>query len=153
MKKEAMFGAGCFWHVEETLRKLKGVLMTEVGFAGGEKDNPSYEEVCWDETGHAEVVHLEYDDDEISYSELLDVFWGAHDPTQINRQGPDVGSQYRSVIFYYGDEQKKIAEKSIEEHQKELPRKIVTQIVKASNFFKAEEYHQKYLMKRGRNTC
>ncbi len=148
--KKATFGAGCFWHVEEEFMKVKGVKDTSVGFAGGTVPEPSYKLVCGGNTGHAEVVHLKYDPKEISYDELLDVFWGLHDPTQLNRQGPDVGAQYRSVIFYYDDEQKAAIAKSKAEQQKKLKKPIVTQVEPASKFFKAEEYHQKYFKKQGR---
>lgn len=148
--EQATFGAGCFWHVEEAFMKIKGVKDTAVGFAGGTVPEPSYELVCQGQTGHAEVVHLKYDPKVVSYDELLDVFWKIHDPTQLNRQGPDVGAQYRSVIFYYNDEQKAMAEKSLAKQQKKLKKKIVTQLEPASKFFKAEEYHQKYFKKQGR---
>ena len=147
MKKEiAMFGAGCFWGVQATFDKLPGILKTEVGYSGGrpEYKNPSYKEVCTDKTGHAEVIRIEFDPKKISYEKLLEVFWNLHDPTQLNRQGPDIGAQYRSVIFYYTERQKKLAEKSKEEIQKKIAGKIVTEITKARPFYKAEDYHQKY---------
>ena len=148
---KATFGAGCFWHVEDLLGKTKGVKSTKVGYTGGQLPNPTYEEVCTDKTGHAEAVEIEYDPDEISYEELLDVFWNNHNPTTLNRQGPDMGIQYRSAIFYHNDEQKNIAEKSKQLLEKsgrhENP--IVTQIVPAPTFYKAEEYHQKYFKKHG----
>lgn len=156
MKTEkATFGAGCFWGVEETFRKLKGVVSTAVGYAGGTKDNPSYEDVCTDETGHAEVVEVEFDPAQISYNQLLDVFWSNHNPTTLNRQGPDVGKQYRSVIFYHSPEQKALAESSKNELEisKRLSRPIVTQIEAAPRFWRAEEYHQRYLEKRGQSHC
>jgi peptide methionine sulfoxide reductase msrA/msrB len=143
----ATFGAGCFWHVEEEFSKVKGVLDTAVGFAGGTVPNPSYERVCRGDTGHAEVVHIKYDPKITNYAKLLDLFWNMHDPTQLNRQGPDVGSQYRSIIFYYNDEQKKAAENSRKQLQKKLKEPVVTQIVPAEKFFKAEEYHQQYYQK------
>jgi len=149
----ATFGAGCFWHVEEAFREIKGVVKTEVGYMGGEMKNPTYEDVCTDETGHAEVVQLEFDSKVVPYEKLLEVFWMIHDPTQKNRQGPDEGTQYRSAIFYHTEEQKKKAEKSLREEQKRRKEKIATEIVKAGTLYKAEEYHQKYLMKRGLKTC
>jgi len=153
--EKATFGAGCFWGVEETFRKLKGVTDTAVGYAGGAKDNPTYEDVCTDETGHAEVVQVEFDPAKISYRELLDVFWANHNPTTLNRQGPDVGTQYRSVIFYHSPEQKAAAEESKNALAKSgrFKREIVTQIEPAPKFFPAEEYHQRYLEKRGLSHC
>lgn len=150
-----MFGAGCFWRVEEIFRKLPGVKETSVGYAGGTIENPTYEDVCSDRTGHAEVVQVSYDPKEISYEKLLNVFWENHNPTTPNRQGPDVGTQYRSVIFYHNDDQKNIAEKSKEELEKsgKFKNPIVTEIVDAKPFYKAEEYHQRYLQKRGLETC
>jgi peptide methionine sulfoxide reductase msrA/msrB len=150
--EQATFGAGCFWHVEEEFRQVKGVIDTSVGFAGGTVPEPSYERVCQGDTGHAEVVHLKFDPKVISYDRLLDVFWSLHDPTQLNRQGPDVGLQYRSVIFYYDDTQKKAAERSKEKLAKsgKYKKPVVTQIVPAKDFFKAEEYHQRYFEKQGR---
>ncbi len=149
---QATFGAGCFWHVEEAFSKLKGVIDTAVGFAGGTVPNPSYERVCQKDTGHAEVVHLKFDPKIISYETLLDFFWTMHDPTTLNRQGPDVGEQYRSAIFYYSSEQKQAAEASRErlEQSHRFKSPIVTQILPADDFFKAEEYHQKYFEKQGR---
>ena len=151
----ATFGAGCFWGVEETFRATSGVTSTAVGFMGGKKDNPTYEEVCRTETGHAEVVQLEFNPTEISYAELLDVFWKSHDPTQKNRQGPDIGSQYRSAIFYHNEDQRQIAEesKSAFAASRASKREIVTEIEPAQTFYKAEEYHQQYLMKRGQSSC
>jgi peptide-methionine (S)-S-oxide reductase len=152
---KATFGAGCFWGVEETFRKLKGVTDTAVGYAGGAKDNPTYEDVCTDETGHAEVVQVEFDPAKVSYRELLDVFWANHNPTTLNRQGPDVGTQYRSVVFYHSPEQKAAAEESKDALTKSgrFKREIVTQIEPAPRFFRAEEYHQRYLEKRGLSHC
>ena len=146
---KATFGAGCFWHVEDLLSKTKGVKSTQVGYTGGQLPNPTYEEVCTDRTGHAEAVEVEYDPDEISYQELLDVFWNNHNPTTLNRQGPDIGIQYRSAIFYHNDEQKEIAEKSKENLEKSgrYDNPVVTEIVPAPTFYKAEEYHQKYFQK------
>lgn len=148
---KATFGAGCFWHVEDLLRKTKGVKSTQVGYIGGKLAHPTYEEVCTDATGHAEAVQVEYDPNEISYDELLKVFWSNHDPTSLNRQGPDVGNQYRSAIFFHDEEQKKIAQESKEELEKsgKFQKRIVTEIVPAPEFYKAEEYHQKYFQKHG----
>jgi peptide-methionine (S)-S-oxide reductase len=148
---KATFGAGCFWHVEDLLRKTKGVKSTQVGYIGGKLAHPTYEEVCTDTTGHAEAVQVEYDPNEISYDELLKVFWSNHDPTSLNQQGPDVGNQYRSAIFFHDEEQKKIAQKSKEELEKsgKFQKRVVTEIVPAPEFYKAEEYHQKYFQKHG----
>jgi peptide-methionine (S)-S-oxide reductase len=148
---KATFGAGCFWHVEDLLNKTKGVKSTAVGYIGGQLQNPTYEEVCTDKTGHAEAVEVEYDPDEISFEDLLNVFWTNHNPTTLNRQGPDVGIQYRSAIFYHDEAQKEIAEKSKLELDKseKFDNPIVTQIVPAPTFYKAEEYHQKYFKKHG----
>ncbi|MDO8496108.1 MAG: peptide-methionine (S)-S-oxide reductase MsrA [bacterium] len=157
--KQAMFGAGCFWGVQYNFDQLKGVTETEVGYAGGHPPaggrNPTYKEVCTDKTGHAEVVHLRYDPVFVSYEELLKVFWENHDPTTLNRQGPDFGSQYRSVIFYYDDEQKIAAEKLKEElgQSGKYKNPIVTEIIPVSSFYKAEEYHQKYFEKTGQKVC
>ena len=150
-----MFGAGCFWGVEATFRKVKGVTNATVGYAGGKTENPTYEDVCTDETGHAEVVQVEYDPAQASYEQLLDVFWSNHDPTTLNRQGPDVGTQYRSVIFYYSPEQQAAAEASKKELNESgrFRRPIVTQIEPAPPFYRAEEYHQRYLEKRGLAHC
>ncbi|WP_124727780.1 peptide-methionine (S)-S-oxide reductase MsrA [Staphylospora marina] len=152
---KATFGAGCFWGVEETFRKIPGVLDTAVGYMGGTKDQPTYEEVCTDTTGHAEVVHLEYDPEQVTYEQLLQVFWDSHDPTQLNRQGPDVGTQYRSVIFWHTEEQKEAAERSKAELERSGRFKdpIATEITPASTFWRAEEYHQRYLQKRGLGSC
>ncbi len=150
---EATFGAGCFWQVEADFRQLPGVTRTEVGYSGGTKDNPTYEDVCTDKTGHAEVVRVEYDPDRISYRDLLDIFWKSHDPTQLNRQGPDIGTQYRSVIFVHDDEQRRQAEDSKREAQARYPRPIVTEIEPADRFWPAEDYHQRYLEKRGLSSC
>ncbi len=148
---KATFGAGCFWHVEDLLSKTKGVKSTKVGYIGGQLPNPTYEEVCTDKTGHAEAVEVEYDPDEISYEELLDVFWNNHNPTTLNRQGPDIGIQYRSAIFYHDDEQKEIAEKSkqILDKSRKYENPVVTEIVPSPIFYSAEEYHQKYFKKHG----
>lgn len=148
---KATFGAGCFWHVEDLLHKTKGVKSTSVGYIGGKLQNPTYEEVCTDKTGHAEAVEVEYDPDEISFEDLLNVFWTNHNPTTLNSQGPDVGIQYRSAIFYHNEKQKEIAEKSKQElgQSGKFENPIVTEIVPAPTFYKAEEYHQKYFKKHG----
>ncbi len=153
--QQATFGAGCFWGVEETFRTLPGVVETAVGYMGGDKISPTYEEVCTDETGHAEVVRLTYDPTKIKYKDLLKVFWENHDPTQIDRQGPDTGTQYRSVIFYHTSEQLDLAERSKQELDEsgKLADRVATQIVPAATFYSAEDYHQKYLMKKGLNVC
>jgi len=151
--EEATFGGGCFWHVEDEFKRIKGVIDTEVGFSGGTVPDPSYEQVCRKNTGHAEVVHIKFDPKTVSYERLLDVFWKIHDPTQLNRQGPDIGDQYRSVIFYYSKQQEQEANRSKEniERSGKYRERIVTQILPASKFFRAEEYHQKYIEKtRGR---
>ena len=154
MVSTASFGAGCFWQVEVEFRNTEGVLDAVVGYMGGDLENPTYEQVCTDTTGHAEVVEVKFDPDEISYEDLLEVFWGLHDPTQLNRQGPDVGRQYRSAIFVYDDEQRAIAEASKERQQERyLNKPIVTTIEPASTFYRAEDYHQRYLEKRGLATC
>ena len=152
---KATFGAGCFWGVEEDFRKLPGVLQTAVGYSGGKTENPTYEDVCSDETGHAEVVEVEYDPAKVSYDKLLDVFWNGHNPTQLNRQGPDVGTQYRSAIFFHTPEQETAAKASRERLEKSgrFNRPIVTEITPASRFWRAEEYHQKYFEKRGGGSC
>lgn len=153
--EKATFGAGCFWQVEEVFRNIKGVKETAVGYLGGNLDNPTYEQVCTDKTGHAEVVEMTYDSKEVSYEELLKIFFENHNPTTMNRQGPDVGSQYRSAIFYHTDAQKKAAEKYKSDLQQSDKFKdpIVTEITPTSTFYRAEEYHQKYLAKRGLSTC
>jgi peptide-methionine (S)-S-oxide reductase len=153
--KKATFGAGCFWGVEATFRGVPGVLGAAVGYSGGHTASPSYKEVCTDRTGHAEVVQIEYDPDKVSYEELLEVFWTSHDPTQLNRQGPDIGTQYRSVIFYHDDDQKSEAEASKARFESlgRYRRPIVTQIVPAAPFYRAEEYHQQYLKKQGLDSC
>jgi len=145
--EKALFGAGCFWGVEEYFRKIKGVINMQVGYSGGTTDNPTYQNVCYDNTDHAEVILIEYDESIISYQALLDNFWKCHDPTTLNKQGADIGTQYRSIIFYFSSDQKKISEISKENNQKKFQNKIVTEIVKAEKFFKAEEYHQNYIQK------
>lgn len=152
---KATFGAGCFWGVQAEFDKVEGVISTQVGFMGGKKENPTYRDVCTHTTGHAEVVEVTYDPAKLSYEKLLDVFWNIHDPTTLNRQGPDVGDQYRSVIFYYAQEQKAAAEgsKTAQDRSGRFGRPLVTQIVPAQTFWRAEEYHQKYLEKRGGASC
>jgi peptide-methionine (S)-S-oxide reductase len=152
---KATFGAGCFWGVEAEFRRVPGVIDAAVGYSGGHTVNPTYKEVCTDRTGHAEVVEVEYDPSKVSYGQLLDVFWSAHDPTQLNRQGPDFGTQYRSVIFYHDEEQKAEAEasKARLDAGGHFRRPIATQIVPAAPFYRAEEYHQRYLEKRGQASC
>ena len=156
MKTEkAVFAAGCFWGVEETFRVLPGVISTRVGYTGGGMKNPSYELVCTNLTGHAEALEIEYGPKKITYAKLLEVFWNSHNPTTWNRQGPDIGTQYRSAIFYHGEKQKTGAEKSIAALEKsgKWKSKIVTQVVPAKEFYQAEEYHQKYFMKKGGGSC
>lgn len=155
MKEKATFGAGCFWGVEAAFRQLKGVTATAVGYAGGDKANPNYREVCSGNTGHAEVVQVEFDPVVVSYDELLQTFWSNHNPTQLNRQGPDIGTQYCSCIFYHSDAQREAAEasKAALEAAKRFSRPIVTTIEAASDFWRAEEYHQQYLEKRGLAVC
>jgi len=152
---KATFGAGCFWGVEEEFRKIPGVLATAVGYSGGKLNNPTYEDVCTDTTGHAEVVEVDYDPDRVSYDALLDVFWNGHNPTQLNRQGPDVGTQYRSAIFFHTPEQEAVARASKEKLQKSgrFPKPVVTEISPAQTFWRAEDYHQQYLAKRGLGSC
>lgn len=153
--EKATFGAGCFWHVELEFSQVNGVTGTQVGYMGGQKAHPTYEEVCSKMTGHAEVVEVTFDPAVISYGELLQVFWEVHDPTQLNRQGPDVGTNYRSVIFFYSAEQERNARESLaaEERSGRYSRPIVTAIEPAGDFWRAEEYHQQYLAKRGRGSC
>lgn len=148
---KATFAAGCFWHVEDLFQKTKGVKSTQVGYTGGKLSSPTYEEVCSDKTGHAEAVQVEYDPEQISYDDLLKIFWQNHDPTSLNRQGPDVGMQYRSAVFYHDNTQKEIAEKSKEKLEKSgiYQKPIVTEVSPAPEFYKAEEYHQKYFQKHG----
>lgn len=148
--KKACFAAGCFWGVEAEFRKLPGVLEASCGYTGGSAKAPTYRQVCSGTTGHAEAVELAYDPAVLSYETLLEAFWAMHDPTTKDRQGPDVGTQYRSVIFFYDADQEKMARDSIEKTQKALGRPIVTQLVAASEFYKAEEYHQQYFQKQCR---
>jgi len=152
---KATFAAGCFWGVEATFRALPGVTATRVGYTGGNFDNPTYKDVCTDGTGHAEAVEVDFDPAKISYEKLLDVFWENHDPTQLNRQGPDWGTQYRSAIFYHSPEQEAAAKASKQELENSgrYSKPIVTQIVPATTFYEAEGYHQQYLEKRGMATC
>src|SRR5216683_2763126 len=155
MTQHATFGAGCFWGVEAAFRQVKGVVATAVGYMGGTLDKPTYEDVCTDRTGHAEVVQVEYDPAQVSYEVLLEVFWANHNPTTLNRQGPDVGTQYRSAIFYHTPEQEAAAKASKEkvEKSRRYSKPIVTQIVPAVTFYEAEDYHQQYLEKRGLASC
>ena len=146
--QKALFGAGCFWGVEEYFRKIPGVKDTKVGYSGGYTKNPTYDIVCSGTTEHVEVLELNFDETEISYEKLLDHFWKCHDPTTLNRQGPDVGRQYRSAIFYYSDIQKDIAEKSKIKHQPKFNNNIVTEITKSDTFYLAEDYHQHFIQKR-----
>ncbi len=151
--EKAMFGAGCFWGVQYHFNKIPGVIKTETGYSGGKTKNPSYEEVCSDKTSHAEVVHILFDSRKVSYEKLLEIFWRIHDPTTPNMQWPDVGSQYRSAIFYFNDKQKIIAMNSKKEIQKIIKRKVVTEIKKAKTFYRAEDYHQDYIKEHGFNSC
>jgi methionine-S-sulfoxide reductase len=153
MEAKATFGAGCFWGVEAAFRRLDGVTATEVGYAGGTTDNPTYEQVCSHKTGHAEVVEITYDPDRVPYEQLLTVFFAEHDPTQLNRQGPDVGDQYRSVVFVHDPAQRAAAEAARERVQQRLAKPVVTQIEDAPPFWPAEDYHQRYLEKRGLASC
>jgi peptide-methionine (S)-S-oxide reductase len=153
MEMKATFGAGCFWGVEAAFRRLDGVTGTRVGYAGGHTADPTYKDVCSDRTGHAEVVEVTYDPERVPYEQLLAVFWAEHDPTQLNRQGPDVGSQYRSAIFVHDEEQRRAAETSRDRVQERSSRPVVTQIEDAPPFWEAEDYHQRYLEKRGLATC
>lgn len=149
--EKAIFGAGCFWHIQDRFKKVKGVSSTSVGYSGGKKDSPTYEQVCTGDTGHAEVVEVDFDPSVVTYSELLDVFWSCHDPTTKDRQGPDIGHQYRSVIYYLDDRQKKLAEESMND-MSELGRfrdSIVTEIYPIKEYYKAEDYHQDYFDKKG----
>ncbi len=153
--EKATFAAGCFWGVEASFRAVEGVVATQVGYTGGRRANPTYPQVCTDKTGHAEAVEVTYDPEKVSFEKLLDIFWKIHDPTTLNRQGPDVGAQYRSAIFYHSPEQKALAEASMQKLEKNrvFKRPIVTQILPAPKFYRAEEYHQRYLEKQGRTSC
>ena len=153
---KAIFAAGCFWGVEETFRKVRGVVNTRVGYTGGSLENPTYRDVCSGRTQHAEAVEVEYDPSRVSYETLLEVFWNSHDPTTLNRQGPDVGEQYRSAIFYLDGDQRAAAEASktrAQDAERIRGHSIVTQIVPAATFWPAEEYHQRYLEKHGQKSC
>ena len=153
--EKATFGAGCFWGVEAAFRQVPGVIATAVGYMGGHLENPTYPDVCTDQTGHAEVVEVTFDPAKVSYEDLLKVFWENHDPTQFNRQGPDYGTQYRTAIFFHSPQQEAAARASKEalDRSGKYPRKIVTEVTPASEFWRAEEYHQQYLEKRGLATC
>jgi peptide-methionine (S)-S-oxide reductase len=153
MSEKATFGAGCFWGVEARFGEVPGVLETAVGYSGGHLQNPTYRDVCTDETGHAEVVELTFDPAKVSYEELVRLFFQLHDPTQLNRQGPDYGTQYRSAIFFHSPEQQATAERVKQEMQQLVRGKIVTVIEAAQTFYRAEDYHQKYLEKRGLKQC
>ncbi|KAJ7198029.1 hypothetical protein O6H91_15G006900 [Diphasiastrum complanatum] len=149
--EQATFAAGCFWSVELAYQRLPGVVKTTVGYTQGTTKNPTYREVCDGRSGHVEAVHVEYDADEVSYEKLLEAFWHKHDPTQVNQQGNDVGTQYRSGIYFHSPEQEKAAHESLKEEEKRLGKKIVTEVLPAKTFYPAEEYHQQYLEKGGRN--
>ncbi|HXE90178.1 MAG TPA: peptide-methionine (S)-S-oxide reductase MsrA [Terriglobales bacterium] len=155
MTEKATFAAGCFWGIEAAFREVEGVVDTQVGYSGGHFPNPTYRDVCSDQTGHAEVVEVTFDPARVSYNQLLELFWKIHDPTQLNRQGPDYGSQYRSAIFFHSPEQEAAARASKEQLQKSgrFSRQIVTKIEPAATFYRAEEYHQRYLEKRGAKAC
>jgi peptide-methionine (S)-S-oxide reductase len=155
MQEIATFGAGCFWGIEAAFRRVPGVLDAAVGYSGGRTENPSYQDVCTDTTGHAEVVQVTFDPEKLSYDQLLDAFWTVHDPTQVNRQGPDHGKQYRTAIFFHSPEQEAAAKKSKQalEASGKLRRPIATEITAAGPFWRAEEYHQRYLEKRGAASC
>ena len=150
-KEKAIFAAGCFWGVQDEFDSLPGIISSKVGYTGGSTKNPTYKQVCTGDTGHAEAVEVTFDSEKINYESLLKKFWELHDPTQLNQQGPDFGSQYRSAIFYFSPAQKKAALSSMKEQQKKLKNKIVTEITAASEFYDAEEYHQNYNKKNGRS--
>jgi peptide-methionine (S)-S-oxide reductase len=153
--EKAIFAAGCFWGVEEEFRNTPGVVATTVGYTGGNVANPTYERVCGGNTGHAEAVEVEFDPEKVSFEQLLDIFWSAHDPTTVNRQGPDVGEQYRSAIFCLNSQQEEAARASKDKLQKsgKFAKPIATQIVAATQFYRGEDYHQQYLAKRGVKAC
>jgi peptide-methionine (S)-S-oxide reductase len=155
MQEIATFGAGCFWGIEAAFRRVPGVLDAVVGYSGGRTENPTYQDVCTDTTGHAEVVQVTFDPEKLSYEQLLDVFWTIHDPTQVNRQGPDYGKQYRTAIFFHSPEQEAAAKKSKQalEASGKMRRPVATEITAAGPFWRAEEYHQRYLEKRGAASC
>lgn len=151
--EKATFAAGCFWQVEADFRSIPGVTRTAAGYTGGHKDEPTYKEVCSDRTGHVEAVLVEFDPAQVTYEELVEKFWTIHDPTQVNRQGPDYGSQYRTEIFFHDAEQEKIATASKERAEARIGRPVATKITPATTFWEAEDYHQQYLEKRGLTTC
>jgi peptide-methionine (S)-S-oxide reductase len=155
MQELATFGAGCFWGVEAAFRRVPGVIDAAVGYSGGRTDNPTYRDVCSDDTGHAEVVQVTFDPEKVSYPQLLDVFWTVHDPTQVNRQGPDHGTQYRTAIFFHSPEQEAAAKRAKQELQAsgKFRAPIATEVTPAGTFYRAEEYHQRYLEKRGAASC
>jgi peptide-methionine (S)-S-oxide reductase len=153
MTQTATFAAGCFWGVESAFRRIPGVTATRVGYTGGHAEDPSYYDVCSDTTGHAEAVEVEFDPEQVPYEELLAIFWANHDPTTPNRQGPDVGSQYRSAIFFHSPEQQEAALKTKAAVQAALPVPVVTEVVPAQTFYEAEDYHQQYFEKQGRTSC
>jgi len=153
VEKKATFGAGCFWGVEAAFRQIDGVTKTRVGYSGGTLEDPTYEDVCSHTTGHAEVVEVTYDPERVSYEQLLEVFWNKHNPTQKNRQGWDIGDQYRSVVFFHDEEQREAATRSKADEQARWKAPIVTLIEPAQTFYEAEDYHQQYLEKRGRSSC
>jgi len=155
MTQKATFGAGCFWGVEDVFSQINGVISTAAGYSGGNHKNPTYKDVCTGTTGHAEVIHLEYDSSTVSYETLLRAFWDNHNPTTLNRQGPDIGTQYRSVVFFHTPEQQISADsfKVQLEKKDQFKRPIVTEITEATTFYRAEDYHQKYLEKRGLSHC
>ena len=153
MTQKATFAAGCFWGVEAAFRALPGVVATTVGYTGGHADNPTYEQVCSHTTGHAEAVEVEFDPDQVSYDELLRTFWENHNPTQKNRQGWDIGDQYRTSIFFHSPEQEAAARASLAQEQESYRKPIVTEILPAPKFWPAEDYHQQYLEKRGQASC
>ena len=151
--EQALFAAGCFWGIEAAFRQVPGVVDVTVGYSGGHTENPTYRQVCSDRTGHAETVQIDFDPAEVSYERLLEVFWGIHDPTQLNRQGPDIGTQYRSAVFFLSPEQEAAARASKERAQARFNRPIVTEITPASVFWAAEQYHQRYFEKHGMVGC
>jgi peptide-methionine (S)-S-oxide reductase len=155
MQEIAMFGAGCFWGIEAAFRQIPGVIDAVVGYSGGKTENPTYKDVCTDTTGHAEVVEVTFDPEKLSYDKLLEAFWAMHDPTQVNRQGPDFGKQYRSAIFFHSPEQQAqaLASKKALDASKKFRTPIATEITTAGPFWRAEEYHQRYLEKRGAASC